>query len=236
MPNHVTTRVVLHGEPERIASFLQAHIREDQEGKRFLDFDTVIPMPESVKATDAKDDALLGFIAVTRNAEAAMRFLEYHWIQAEGIRTPEQLFEWVERSRPEDFAKGLARKKARDETGYDNYIAWANAIWGTKWSSYDYKETDPAEAGPRFEFRFDTAWYFPTPIFEKLADRWPEIAFEIDCYDEGDTFEGTGWFNGSADVPQFTLSDAGTNEGVQLRVYGTTGLLNILADGLNERG
>ncbi|CUW41907.1 conserved protein of unknown function (plasmid) [Magnetospirillum sp. XM-1] len=232
MPNHVTTRVVLHGEPEQIAAFLHAHIREDQEGKRFLDFETVIPMPDVVRMTDATAETQLGFVTVMRDAEAAARYLEYPWIMNAGITTPEQLFEWVERTRPESIAKGIVSKQALAETGHANWMEWTNESWGTKWSSYDYSETDPAEAGPRFEFRFNTAWYFPIPIFEKLADRWPKIAFEIDCYDEGDTFEGTGWFNGSADDPPFALYDAGTNEGVQRRVYGD----EVLENERNEHG
>jgi hypothetical protein len=54
-------------------------------------------------------------------------------------------------------------------------------------------------------FRFDTAWDFPTPIFEKLAEMFPTLCFECVCCEEMSNFAGRGAFNGE---PPFQIMEA----------------------------
>ncbi len=89
--------------------------------------------------------------------------------------------------------KALARKLIK-ETGYPDWYEWAMVHWGTRWTSYDGKEV--SDKPGKYVFRFDTAWSFPTPVFESLAVRYPSLVFDIATYDEGGSFGGVGQFNG----------------------------------------
>ena len=53
MPNHVTNVLTLHGEPEQIRAMLEA-IQYDDLGIGSVDFNKIIPMPESLNIEAAK--------------------------------------------------------------------------------------------------------------------------------------------------------------------------------------
>ena len=109
--------------------------------------------------------------------------------------------------RPDVEAAGQKRLRALAGTGWADWYGWSIANWGTKWGAYRYAEVS---AEP-FVFRFETAWSFPAPIFERLAAMFPALAFECVCYDEGSNFAGDGWFNPPEGCARFTICDA-TNE------------------------
>jgi hypothetical protein len=58
---------------------------------------------------------------------------------------------------------------------------WSIQNWGTKWNSASarYSATSPHNT-----IHFDTAWAPPVPVFEALAERFPEHEFTIRSLDE----------------------------------------------------
>lgn len=70
--------------------------------------------------------------------------------------------------------------------GYDNWYDWKVANQGTKWGAYDYAPDTLREN----TFSFQTAWSTPDPIFEKMAELYPTLWFEIDVVEEGGYFSG----------------------------------------------
>jgi hypothetical protein len=98
-------------------------------------------------------------------------------------------------------------------TGYPDWYEWSCANWGTKWNSLSFGIDESRDEILRFHF--DTAWSFPTPIFQKLATMFPTLRFECACYDECGNFAGFGAFNGE---PAFEIGEA-TDELYEL-VYG----------------
>jgi hypothetical protein len=62
-----------------------------------------------------------------------------------------------------------------------------------------------SKAPGELRFRFDTAWDFPTPVFEKLAEMFPTLCFRCVCFDEMSNFAGRGAFNGE---PPFEYMEA----------------------------
>ena len=50
MPNHVTNRIKFSGDPERIRAIMEG-IKHDEMGLGSVDFNKVIPMPESLNIT-----------------------------------------------------------------------------------------------------------------------------------------------------------------------------------------
>ena len=50
MPNHVTNRIKFSGDPKRIRAIMEG-IKHDEMGLGSVDFNKVIPMPESLNIT-----------------------------------------------------------------------------------------------------------------------------------------------------------------------------------------
>jgi Ferredoxin-like domain in Api92-like protein len=203
MPNHVTTQCVITGpdkELERLRTTLIRVPEEDRE--ETLDFNLIIPMPETLKSTTSGGGASLGIEVLTGKPKPCIfagfgshSYLDSQWIRDLGITNIDELRAWTEKVRPDDIEAGKAAIAAHRETGFYDWYDWSIANWGTKWNSYNFS-MDNDDVPDRLSFRFETAWSFPGPIFEKLARMFPTLRFECTCFDEGWFFAGRGAFNG----------------------------------------
>jgi hypothetical protein len=210
MPNHVTTRCVVTGPAASIAAFREKMIRPSEEdGKLFFDFEQILPMPKCLRDTVAGWNASVGIEILTGSPPKGMfagtSAFQQAWVKELGLTTYEELITWAERERPEIIDQGRKCLAARAETGFDNWYDWSVATWGTKWNAYSFESDIPDGDDDRFEFRFETAWSFPTPVFEALSKAHPDLVFECFCFDDGWNFAGRGEFNGKGD---FTISGA----------------------------
>jgi len=97
---------------------------------------------------------------------------------------------------------------------FESWYDWSVEHWGTKWGSYSVAVIND---GAPFVFKFDTAWSFPVPIFEAMAERFPELTFDCLTFDEGWNFAGKGQFGASASTP-FVIREATSD--LYLAVYG----------------
>ena len=203
MPNHVTTQCVITGPDKELEKLRTTVIsvpeKDDQET---LDFNLIIPMPETLKSTTSGGDANLGIEVLTGKPKPCLfagfgshSYLDSQWIRDLGITNIDELRAWTEKVRPDDIEAGKAAIVAHRETGFYDWYDWSIANWGTKWNSYNFS-MDNDDVPDRLSFRFDTAWSFPGPIFEKLARIFPTVRFECTCFDEGWFFAGRGAFNG----------------------------------------
>ncbi len=205
MPNHVTNRVVVIGPAAAIAAFRAAFLVEeletDEEGKeqcftRF-DFNRVIPRPKILDQTESGSVVGLGLLVLGRpeimtdgfgnpslDAEVA-RYLGFLWVQEAGVTDYEGLKAFLAARHPDCVAKAEIAIRAYEECGHASWYSWSIENWGTKWNAYSFEVIE--EGDDRFEFRFDTAWAPPEPVFAALADR-PECAdleISIRGFDEG---------------------------------------------------
>ena len=222
MPNHVTTRCVVTGPQPEIDRFRELVFGFDQDDQ-FVDFNQVIPMPLSLRGSEASGTAHTASELLLIRSEAfsfgsrALSPIKTERIRADvGIPEPGPMSvvaaAYLEKH-PEEEAAGKRRLLNIVETGYPDWFEWSCANWGTKWNSYWFG-IDEIDDG-LLRFHFDTAWSFPTPIFEKLAAMFPTLRFECACYDELGNFAGSGAFNGE---PPFEIGEA-TDELYEL-VYG----------------
>jgi hypothetical protein len=175
-----------------------------------LDFNLITPMPETLKSTTAGGDADLGIEILTGRPKPCIgllsdSYLDFPWIQELGITSIEELRTWAEKERPHAIEAGEAAIAVYRETGFYDWYDWSIANWGTKWNSYHFSIDDDDIGDDKLSFRFDTAWSFPWPIFEKLAGMFPTLKFECACFDEGWFFAGRGAFNGE---PAFEIGEA----------------------------
>lgn len=111
-----------------------------------------------------------------------------------------------------DF-NGIIPMPAEAERSF--YERWAVEHWGTKWNAFDLDH--------RFEdkniwFQFTTAWDFPTPVFEALAEEFPKLVFAGSSYEDSGEFELLGEFNGADDcgpgeIQWMSFTDDGDGDG-----------------------
>lgn len=193
MPNHITTVAYVTGPDEQVEAFRAAHITLYKDVARF-DFDTIIPMPESVKATilDWKpgQGPMFGDLEVETYAKGLLTnrrlFLLPHekpsWLP-ESVKKWGDLLAHYDATKPGIDVAARAQLRCAAETGYPGWYEWSCANWGTKWDAYDYKER-VNDLG-RFVFKFETAWSPPVPILTKLAEMWPKLTIETKSIDEG---------------------------------------------------
>lgn len=182
MPNHVINRVSVSGPPVSVKDLLES-IQDDKKGLGTIDFNKIIPMPESLDIeagsnTDRGLKAYTGFIQVytmlgTRSdadmdhfpAEAEAAFLR--------MRTDVT---------PEQWKLGKTAYENQSKYGAPTWYEWSINNWGTKWNAY---ECAAREMGPEHsELSFWTAWTPPHPVLQRLSEQHPDLTIEHEWADE----------------------------------------------------
>jgi len=184
MPNHVENIITLKGDEQRIREMLEA-IQNDELGLGTVDFNKIIPMPESLNIesgsrTDRGLKAYSDFIDVyvfSRNAEEALNALQNIPRESEDAflrkRSDVKADEWE---------LGKTAWNNVQNYGASTWYGWCTNNWGTKWNAYGYDEgTDYSASG---NLHFQTAWSAPHPVIKKLAQMYPDIIFEHEWADE----------------------------------------------------
>ena len=175
MPNHVTHQVDITGLTEVLKEFTQAHLCEHAgkyEGSLFS-FQTLIPRPVAYDYT-VSPSPLKKYFSTDPISQALL----------EELLTNGASFDVLKRTFPEDVA---ANSWCAFKYGIGNWYDWSIVRWGTKWNAYNV-EFLPTSDEHSIHFVFDTAWSVPSPIFEEIADLYPELTFEIKALDEGYSF------------------------------------------------
>lgn len=85
---------------------------------------------------------------------------------------------------PKEFLKGKDGKDAFNSGGYE----WVVANQGTKWGCYDITVT---KTKGQLQYRYQTAWSpFANNVLEAMAERFPELKFEMKYAEQGVGFCG----------------------------------------------
>ena len=185
MPNHVENHISLQGDPETIRSMLEA-IKSDELGVGSVDFNKIIPMPESlnIEAGSRTDRGLKAYryfieaYTAGRSAEDALKALENIPAESEEAflrrRTDIKRDEW-------ELGKA-AWRNIRD-FGAPTWYDWCITNWGTKWNAYGYDEGG-ADYHDGDSLYFQTTWSAPHPVLEKLTQMFPDVELEHEWADE----------------------------------------------------
>ena len=183
MPNHVTNVLTLRGEPEQIRAMLEA-IRYDDLGIGSVDFNKIIPMPESLNI-EAGSQTSTGLKAYQDFIEVYTLGGTIHQDDLENIsRKSEDAF-LRQRSdiRPKEWELGKAAWNNIRLYGVPTWYEWCNQHWGTKWNAYGYGEAK-VDYQDGDALNFLTAWSAPHPVMEKLAEMFPNVEIEHEWADE----------------------------------------------------
>lgn len=184
MPNHVENYVSLNGDEQKIREMLET-IKNDDYGIGTIDFNKIIPMPESLNIdsgtrTDRGLKAYKGFIEVYtfgKNAEDARESLKDIPVKSEELflekRTDIDRKEWE---------LGKTAWQNMQDYGAPTWYEWCCNNWGTKWNAYGYSEG--LDYSEDHELYMQTAWSAPHAIMQKLSEMFPDITFEHQWADE----------------------------------------------------
>lgn len=192
MTNYCTNLIEVEGSPADMAAFRAACI--NQAGN--LDFDAILPMPEVLNRTHMGTgtslgwDAELGASALHR-AQVEFPFLDRSPILARepikkaGIRTFEQLEDWLRMHRPNALELGARCLEAQRQTGYLLERDWKSRHWGTHyWEGFAIRE----EADARLVAEFATAWSPAIGIYHEMARRFPSLVITVSAIEEGNQY------------------------------------------------
>jgi hypothetical protein len=145
MPNWVYNNVSVVGDKKRVTEFRKKHFTSEKdqvdglEGREEFDFETIIPMPETV-------------------------------------------------------FRGNIGAEERKQHGNNNWYDWSIENWGCKWNAGNtqlYSDKIRVNKGVAvLEFSFDTAWSLPEPVYEKLAEMYPDLSITVSFDEESGAFSG----------------------------------------------
>ena len=188
MPNHVQNIIYLQGDTQKINALMEI-IQNDEYGIGTIDFNKIIPMPESlnIEAGSSTDNGLklyrefLKKLISNKRAKDTIKALEnipkgsedaFLKIRAESGNAV-NLNEW-----------NLGKTAWQNIQKYDapTWYEWRIRNWGTKWNAYGYEEKEGHS--PNQELKFQTAWDAPYPILQKLSAMYPEVVFKHEWADE----------------------------------------------------
>jgi len=195
MPNNVTNRVMISGSVDEIKS-----IRE-----------TCFVFHPSVHETDREGDLIFkkdneyGWFNPKTNVFRSRVDHKICIISENGVPdgwVPHMTKEFTAfdfdkiKPMPDDVRKtteshGLTLEDQQKSNGR-NWYDWCCNEWGTKWNSYTNRID--VDTDLYLDFRFDTAWSPPTPVFIELSRKFTNVNIKVQYFDEGHNFWGEAEF------------------------------------------
>ena len=191
----ITNILTFEGDSEQVHAMLDK-IKSDELGFGSIDFNKIIPMPESlnIEAGSRTDDALYVCMMALNPAAPDMgvpKLSSEEYQKLAGI---------VGRSKGEQFMTLDAQRISRAskytplsdviamgqvvisnflQYGCGDWYGWCNRNWGTKWNAYDVHFDQESQS-----IHFLTAWDTPTPVIDKLSQMFPEVEVDLQWADE----------------------------------------------------
>jgi hypothetical protein len=236
MPNHVTNILRIEASEELTAQIKSDIKSVDEEGEtRHIDFNKILPMPESLMITSGSTTSNgIAILKYRAGDDTAIRnIMGYAW--ANEFATPDDLIEHM-------LSKGSANleeaQKALDNErlyGCQDWYGWSTSNWGTKWNAYSTNDTDTDEVS------FETAWSNPYPVIVALSAKYPEAVFHMRFADE-DFGHNVGEYSLQNGEPIcYNMPEGGSEEALELAAditgyedYVTDRLYDVEAESVDE--
>lgn len=173
MPNWVkNTLTIKFNTPEEKAKCLELLFSEEEgSGKKYLDFNHLVPMPKELMDCTCGSDGELGLQILN------------------GMKTIDELQPHNKKRIDEILAAGHQYKSNLRKYGSTTWYDWSVKHWGTKWNA-DTEYIDLSE-DLVVVVRYTTPWEMPNGWLCALATRLPEVYWVNDADEEGGFFAGT---------------------------------------------
>jgi len=213
MPNHVTNILTITGPEElvaRIKSEIAGTYDDPDAGERLIDFNKIVPCPDTLKITSGTTTSNGIAILKWRQGDTSdiEKIMGYNW--ATEFATPDDLITHMLDKGLANLEEGqMALDNLRDY-GHQDWYSWSTSNWGTKWNAY---EQYPREGGA---IKFETAWSTPYPVIEAVSLKFPEAVFFLRYADEDFGHNcGEYTFQGG-DLVEETTPEGGSEEALEL--------------------
>ena len=183
MPNHVTNRLTVTGDPSEVKKFFESISggMSDENEPIYMDFNKIIPMPESLNIeSGSRGNTGIALYMAKEHGDfnGVNKILDYPWAKRDGITTFEQLYEHFTKDDPEVLNLGRQYYENYMNYGATTWYEWANKNWGTKWNAYDQQKVDDNT------IEFLTAWSSVPALIEALSERFPALTISSSYADE----------------------------------------------------
>ncbi len=196
MPNHVTNRLELSGEPELVLAVIEdcrgevTYPGEPEPVHREITFTKLKPRPPCLDVAAVSNVELVAEAMEPKCGRYGMaeRALTFPWVVELGVTTLEGLIDHYKRKEPAVHEAAKRMVANFKEHGHIHWYGWNCEHWGTKWNAYGDGEWD--NRGDVAEIQFETAWSPPTPWLAALSLKHPEVQIRDRWTDEGGP-EGT---------------------------------------------
>lgn len=200
MPNHITNRLTVKAEGEQLEEILAA-IQNDSIGRGSIDFNKLIPMPESLNIESGSETnrAISVYLTALNPRTPDMGYGKMEYAELLELRdrlNSSKLFG--------KFQCGMNRQELADaaiyrpiedvlelgKTAVDNFLQygsidwyqWCKENWGTKWNAYGYEDV-PAPPAENV-LTYLTAWDGVPKLVAALSNRFPDVKFQYEYADE----------------------------------------------------
>lgn len=182
MPNYVKHKVSFSGSSESIDDILK-YIKTDDNGYiNHIDFNKIIPMPESLNITSgSQTDIGVAILKYIENKDDTLlkERLAYSAFSNKGYKNVDDILKDYQ-SR-EDYQLMIDNGRIAIDNfknyGHQDWYTWACENWGTKWNAGSTSYNGEV-------LEFETAWSTPLPIMIKLSEIFPSITFTVQYADE----------------------------------------------------
>lgn len=187
MPNWVTNILTVEDVSEEKRREIFEAIKDDKEGYGSIDFNKIIPMPESLNIHDGsdKDYAITIYLTERLTLDPNDVGLENY---ISNRFSPNWAEEIIERIKTRDFVN-----KRMDELyemgkqyifnivnyGYATWYDWCIENWDTKWNA-----SSSCVGEENQDITFETAWSTPESVIRALSKLFPNIVFKVRFADE----------------------------------------------------
>lgn len=181
MPNYVKNKVLLDGPADKIEELLNSIKSGHGDDINYIDFNKIIPMPESLKIESSSNtDKGIALIRYLNGDDSLLNtMLNYPWVKKMNFQNTQELYEYFHSKENYIEIIEIGKKAIYNiEThGHADWHSWSCDKWGTKWNSINSTVYENV-------IEFETAWTTPYPVIIVLSDMNPDIKFIVEYADE----------------------------------------------------
>lgn len=178
MPNDCGNRLKITGPKEAVERFVDTVQTNDST----FDFNEVLPMPEQLNcgASDLAEDV---YEAKYGDQAKFAERLDFYGAMYANVHDRESFLEMIAEKDAEALIAADQYKRNKEKYGYLNWYDWCCGNWGTKWNAYGTRKkyTEGSEIA---EIIFTTAWGPPIPVVRAASEQFPDLLFELECWDK----------------------------------------------------
>lgn len=222
IPNYIINQVRFNGEESRIVElmdFIKPDMNESNEHSAVIDFNKIIPMPESLNIDAGSMEVPCLSAILTAINPITDDFGEKKLQPDEFRETVNKVNAFYSHSKPNVMAANVNRQALEKGRIYlDNIInygaptwyEWRVKAWGCKWEAGNQEQVSSDT------IEFTTPWSAPVPVLQALSEKFPDITISSRWADE-DVGVNTGEaeFKGG-EISELTRFDAHSKEAFEL--------------------